>query len=108
MDEASRHSIPAGLDLAAMGSQCLLCGDPGQSRPYSYVRLLASACEGEVTPKDVVWPLDRTFLYNNVHMQSAAPHVHRHDSQRFAPPAPCNSFCTARAAVLVSWYNNTG
>ena len=37
VDEASRHSIPVGLDLAAMGSQCLLCGDPGQLRPYIHV-----------------------------------------------------------------------
>ena len=37
VDEASRHSIPVGVDLAAMGNQCLLCGDPGQLRPYSHV-----------------------------------------------------------------------
>ena len=43
VDEASRHNILVGLDLAAMGSQCLLCGEPGQLRPYSHVQLLASA-----------------------------------------------------------------
>ena len=47
VDEASRNSIPTGLDLAAMGSQFMLCGDPGQLRPYSHVQLLASACEAE-------------------------------------------------------------
>ena len=47
VDEASRHSILVGLDLAAMGSQGLLCGDPGQLRPYSHVQLLARACEAE-------------------------------------------------------------
>ena len=40
--EASRPNIPVGLDLAAMGSQCLLCGDPGQLRPYSHIQLLAA------------------------------------------------------------------
>ena len=44
VDEASRHSIPVGLDYAAMGSQCLLCGDAGHLRPYSHVQLLASVC----------------------------------------------------------------
>ena len=37
VDEASRHSIPVGLELATMGSQCTLCGDAGQLRPYSHV-----------------------------------------------------------------------
>ena len=80
VDEASRHNIPVGLDLAAMGNQCLLCGDRGQLRPYSHVQLLASACESEAKAKDVAWPTDRTFSYINVHMQSAGPHVHWHDS----------------------------
>ena len=83
VDEASRHSILVGLDLAAMGSQCLLCGDVGQLRPYSHVQLLGSACEGEVNAKDVAWSSDWTFSYNNVQMQSAGPHVHGHESQRF-------------------------
>ena len=61
VDEASRHSIPVGLHLAAMGSQCLLCGDPGQLRPYRHVQLLASACEGEVDAKAVAWPSDDTY-----------------------------------------------
>ena len=67
VDEASRHSIPAGLDLSAMGSQCLLCGDHGQLRPYSHVHLLASACEGAVQATDVAWPSDRKLSYNNLH-----------------------------------------
>ena len=33
VDEAWRHIIPLGLDLAAMLSQCLLCGDPGSCGP---------------------------------------------------------------------------
>ena len=80
VDEASGHNISLGLDLAAMGSQCLLCGDPGELQPYSHVQILASACGGEVKATDVVWPPDRKFSYNNVHMQSAGPHVHWHDS----------------------------
>ena len=69
MDEASRHNIPVRLDLAAMGSQCLLCGDPGQLRPYSHVQLLASACEAEkteVVPEALAWPRDDTFKFNGV------------------------------------------
>ena len=48
VDGASRHCIPVGLDLAAMGRHCLLSGDAGELRPYNHVQLLASACEGEV------------------------------------------------------------
>ena len=47
VDEASKHNISVGLDLAAMGSQCLFCGARGQLRPCSHVQLLASANEGE-------------------------------------------------------------
>ena len=80
--EASRQSIPVGLDLAAIGSQCVLCGDHGQLRPYSHVPLLASAYEGEGKAKDVTWPSVLTFSFNNVHIRSAGPHVHWHDLQR--------------------------
>ena len=83
VDEASRQSIPVGLDLAAMGSQCLLCGDPGQLRRYSHVQLLATACEGEVDPKAVAWAEDETFKYNGVVRESPGPQVHWHDSHWF-------------------------
>ena len=49
VDEASRHNIPVGLDLAAMGSQCLSCGDAGHLRPYSHTPLLPDECPIGVT-----------------------------------------------------------
>ena len=86
VDEAPTHSIPVGLDLAAMGSQCLLCGDPGHLRPYSHVKVLASACEAEkaeVVPEAVAWPAHDTFKFNGVVRDSRGPQVHWHDSHRF-------------------------
>ena len=107
VDEVSRHNIRVGLDLAAMGNQCLLCGDPRQLRPYSHVQLLASACEGELKASDVAWTSDRKFLYNNVHMQSAGPHVHWHDSQRFYTTSTLQFFLyrtRCRSSSLVQQY----
>ena len=110
VDEASRHSIPMGLDLAAMGIQCLLCGDPGQLRPYSHVQLLASACEGEVNPQAVAWPSDETLKYNNVVRESRGPQVHWHDSHRFYTTSTLQFFLyrtRCRASILVQQYRMT-
>ena len=114
VDEASRHSIPVGLDLAAMGSQCLLCGDPGQlelpTATYSHVRLLASACEGEVDAKALAWPSDPTFKYNNVVRQSPGPQVHWHDSHRSCTTSTLQFFfyrTRCRASILVQQYRMT-
>ena len=110
VDEASRHSIPVGLDLAAMGSQCLLCGDPGQFRPYSHVRLLASACEAEVVPEAVAWPRDDTFKFNGVVRESSGPQVHWHDSHRFSTTSTLQFFLyrtRCRANILVQQYRMT-
>ena len=107
VDEASKHSIPVGLDLAAMGSQCVLCGDPGQLRPYSHVQLLASACEGEVDPKAVAWPADETFKYNGVVRESPDPQVHWHDSHGFCTTSTLQFFLyrtRRRASILVQKY----
>ena len=107
VDEASRHSIPVGLDLAAMGRQCLLCGDPGQLRPYSHVQLLASACEAEkaeVVPEAVAWPSDATFLFNGVVRDCRGPQVHWHDSLRFCTTSTLQFFLyrtRCRASILV-------
>ena len=107
MDEASRHSIPVGLNLAAMGSQCLLCGDPGQLRPYSHVQLLASACEAEkveVVPDRVAWPRDDTFKYNGVVRDCPGPQVHWHDSHWFCTTSTLQFFLyrtRRRASILV-------
>ena len=91
-DEASRQSIPVGLDLATMGSQRPFCGDVGQLRPCSHVQLLASACEGEVNAKAVACPSDHTFKYNNVQRQSPSPQVHWHDSHRFCTTSTLRFF----------------
>ena len=110
MDEASRHSIPVGLDLAAMGSQCLLCGDPRQLRPYSHVQLLASVCEAEVVPEAVAWPSDDTFKYNGVLRESPGPQVHWHDSHRFCTTSTLQFFLyrtRCRANILVQQYRMT-
>ena len=95
VDEASRHSIPVGLDLAAMGSQCLMCGDPGQLRPYSHVHLLASAWEAEkpeVVPEALAWLADDTFKFNGVARESPGPQVHGHDSHRFCTTSTLQFF----------------
>ena len=110
VDEASRNSIPVGLDLAAMGSQCLLCGDPGQLRPYSHVQLLVSACEAEVDRKAVPWPADDTFKYNGVVRESLGPQVHRHDSHRFCTTSTLQFFSyrtRCQASILVQQYRMT-
>ena len=110
VDEASRHSIPVGMDLAAMGSQCLLCGDPGQLRPYSHVQLLASACEAEkaeVVPEAVAWPADDTFKFNGVVRESPSPQVHWHDSHRFCSTSTLQFFLyrtRSQASILVQRY----
>ena len=107
VDEASRQSILVGLDLAAMGSQGLLCGDPGQLQPYSDLQLLASACEGEVNAKAVAWPSDHPFKYNNVERQSTGPQVHWHDSHRFCTTNTLQFFLyrtRCRASLLVQQY----
>ena len=111
--EASRHNIPVGLDLAAMGSQCVLCGDPGQLRPYSHVPLLASACEAEkaeVVPEAVAWPPDDTFKFNGVVRDSHGPQVHWHDSHRFCTTSTLQFFLyrtRCRASILVQQYRMT-
>ena len=113
VDEASRHSIPVGLDLAAMGSQCLLCGDPGQLRPYSHVQLLASWCEAEgldVVPQRVAWPRADTFKFNGVVMDGRGPEVHWHDSHRFCTTSTLQFFLyrtRCRASILVQQYRMT-
>ena len=113
VDEASRHSIPVGLDLAAMGSQCLLCGDPGQLRPYSHVQLLASWCEAEgldVVPERVAWPRANTFKFNGVVMDGPGPEVHWHDSHRFCTTSTLQFFLyrtRCRASILVQQYRMT-
>ena len=113
VDEALRHSIPVGLDLAAMGSQCLLCGDPGQLRPYSHGQLLASLCEAEkveLVPNRVAWPRDDTFKYNGVVRDCPGPEVHWHDSHRFCTTSTLQFFlyCTrCRASILVQQYRMT-
>ena len=110
---ASRHSIPVGLDLAAMGSQCLLCGDLGQLRPYSHFQLLASACEAEkaeVVPEAVAWPRDDTFKFNGVARDCPGPQVHWHDSQRFCTTSTLQFFLyrkRCRASVVVQQYRMT-
>ena len=107
VDEASKHNNSVGLDLAAMGSQCLLCGDPGQLRPYSHVQLLANACEGEVNAKQVAWPSEQTFLYKNIHRQFAGPQVHWQDSHRFCTTSTLLFFLyrtRCRANILVQQY----
>ena len=111
VDEASRHSIPVGLDLAAMGSQCLLCGDPGQLRPYN--QLLASACEAEkaeVVPEAVAWPADDTFKFNGVVRDSPGPQVHWHDSHPFCTTSTLQFLLyrtRCRASILVQQYRMT-
>ena len=110
VDEVSSHSIPVGLDLAAMVSQCLLCGDPGQLRPYSHVQLLASACEAQVVPEAMPWPSDNTFKYNGVVRECPGPQVHWHDSHRFCTTSTLQFFlyCTRRrASILVQQYRMT-
>ena len=113
VDEASRHSIPVGLDLAAMGSQCVRCGDTGQLRPYSHVQLLASACEAEkaeVVPEAVAWPADATFLFNRVVRDCPGQQVHWHDSQRFCTTSTLQFFLYRtrwRASILVQQYRMT-
>ena len=112
-DEASRHSIPVGLDLAAMGSQCLLCGGPGELRPYSHVQLLASLCEAqkvEVVPNRVAWPREDTFRYNWVVRDCPGPEVHWHDSHRFCTTSTLQFFLyrtRCRASILVQQYRMT-
>ena len=113
VDEASRHNIPVGLDLAAMGSQCLLCGHPGQLRPYSHDQLLANACEAEkaeVVPEAVAWPADDTFKFNGVVRDSPGPQVHWHDSHRFCTNSTLQFFLyhtRFRASILVQQYRMT-
>ena len=113
VDEASRHIIPVGLHLAAMGSQCLLCGHPGQLRPYSHVQLLASWCEAEkaeVVPEAVAWPADATFLLNGVVRDCPGPQVPWHDSQRFCTTGTLQFFLyrtRCRASILVQQYRMT-
>ena len=108
VDEASRHSIPVGLDLAAMGSQCLcvvtlgICGPTTMSSfwlPLVEVihRLRMLHAQQSRRSHTTMWicnpfaPMCTGMIHNG-----------------FAPPAPCNCFCTAHSAVPVSWYNSTG
>ena len=113
VDEASRCSIPLGLNLAAIGSQFLLYGDSGQLRPYSHVQLLASACEAEkaeVVPEAVAWPADDTFKFNGVVRDSRGVQVHWHDSHRFCTTSTlqfffCRTRC--RVSILVQQYRMT-
>ena len=113
VDEALRHSIPVGLELAAMGSQCLLCGDPGQLRPHSHVQLLVSVCEAEkdeIVPEAVAWPADDTFKFNGVVWESLGPQVQWHDSHRFCTTSTLQFFlyCTrCRASIMVQQYRMT-
>ena len=77
-DEASRHSIPVGLALAAMGSQCLLCGAPRQLRPYSRNQLPAARRPlTDLKAPDLAWPIPESFKYSNVET-SPGPRVHSH------------------------------
>ena len=55
----------------------------------------------------MAWPSDQTFLYNNVHMQSAGPHVHWHDSHRFCTTSTLQFplyRTRCRASILVQQY----
>ena len=107
VDEACRHSITVGFHLAAMGSQCLLCSDPGPLRPYSRVQLLAACCSGNLQACDIAWPTAQAFKYNNVDMPSAGPHVHCHDSHQFCTTSTLQFFlyCTwSRASILAPLY----
>ena len=107
VDEASGHNIPVGLDLAAMGSQCPLCGDPGHLRPYGHIQVLAAAYPNvDLKPKDIAWPTPDSFKYHNVDM-SQGPAVHVHDSHRFCTTNTLH-FCLyrtrCRANVLAHQY----
>ena len=53
-DEALRHIIPVGLDLAAMGTHNMLCEDPGQLQPHSHIHLLAAGTpHADAQPEDL-------------------------------------------------------
>ena len=57
----------------------------------------------------MVWPTDRAFSYNNVHMQSAGPHVHWHDSRQFCTTSTLKFFLyrtRCRGSILVQEYRN--
>ena len=96
-----------------MGSQCLLCGDPGQLRPYSHVQLLVSQCEAEkleVVPNRVAWPSDATFEYNGVVRDGPGPEVHWHDSHQFCTTSTLQFLLyrtRCRASILVQQYRMT-
>ena len=113
VDEALRHNIPVGLDLAAMGSQCVLCGDPGQLRPCSHVQLLASASEAEkaeVVHEALAWLRDDAFKFNGVVRDCPGPQVHWHDSLRFCTTSTLQFFLyrtRRRASILVQRYRMT-
>ena len=54
-----------------------------------------------------MWPTEHAFTYNNVDMQSASPHVHWHDSQRFCTTSTLQFFLYrtwCRASILVLRY----
>ena len=113
LDEASRHNIPVGPDLAGTGSQCMPCGDPARLRPYSHVQLLASACEAEkaeVVPEALAWPRDDTFKFDGVVRDCLGPQVHWHYSLRFCTTSTLQFFLyrtRCRADILVQQYQMT-
>ena len=110
VDEAWRHDIPVGPHLAAMGSQCLLSGDPGQLRPYSHVQRLASACEAEVVREEVAWPSHDTFKYSGVVSESPGRQVHWHCSHWFSTTSILQFFfyrTRCRASNLLQQYGMT-
>ena len=78
-----------GLDLAAFGAQCMICGDAGQVRPYSAITLLASQKGekgekgGKVTAPQIAWPQSEHFANLNVHLDQG-PGMQYGDSQRLA------------------------
>ena len=94
VDEASKHSIPAGFDLATMGSQCLLCGDLGQLRFSSHIQLLANATllRGQPSRRahTTMWICNPLAL-----MCIGMTH------NGSAPPPPCNFFSTPRCRASI-------
>ena len=106
VDKASRHSIAFGLDLASLGSKSMVCGDPGQLRPYSHIALLALAAQGNIKPEPIAWPAPRYF--RDVGVDAAGdPRVEFYDSYRYSITSVFH-FCLYRsrcsAAVLAQQY----
>ena len=102
------YSIPVGLNLAAMGGQCLLCGYPGQLQPYSHIQLLVAGCPNiYLKALNFGWPLPESFKHSNVDI-SQGPGVHFHDSLRFCTSSTLLLFLyrtRCRATVLAQHHH---